>query len=230
MTGIVDTEAWREFFSVLQTLPELWKIKADVFKYKHKKKIALSKLLEVYKSIDGNANEDTVKKRLQNIRSCYRRECKKVERSRKSGAAVEEEYVPTLWYFDLVKFLRDQEIQLSGTSTGDLEDGDLELPTETHEPGPSHKRRRTNDAHLEERNALFKNALAQLAFSEKPKDDASTHSESWAVSLRELAALQQICAKKAIQDIFTLGQLGALRLSTVNVAEALAISSEHSGK
>ncbi|XP_037918371.1 uncharacterized protein LOC119656118 [Hermetia illucens] len=129
MTGIVDTEAWREFFSVLQTSPELWKIKADVFKGKHKKKIALSKLLEVYKSIDGNANEDTVKKRLQNIRSCFRRECKKVERSRKSGADVEEEYVPTLWYFDLVEFLRDQEIQLSGTSTVDLHDGDLELPT-----------------------------------------------------------------------------------------------------
>ncbi|XP_037915410.1 uncharacterized protein LOC119654223 [Hermetia illucens] len=205
MTGIVDTEAWREFFSVLQTLPELWKIKADVFKDKHKKKIAFSKLLEVYKSIDGNANEDTVKKRLQNIRSCYRRECKKVERSRKSGAGVEEEYVLTLWYFDLVEFLRDQEIQLSGTSTVDLDDGDLELPTETHEPGPSRKRRRTNDEHLEERNALLKDALAQLASSEKPKDDASTHSESWPVSLRELAPLQQIYAKKAIQDIFTQG-------------------------
>ncbi|XP_037926310.1 uncharacterized protein LOC119661163 [Hermetia illucens] len=144
MTGVVDTEAWREFFSVLQTLPELWKNEADVFKDKHKKKIALSKLLEVYKSIDGNANEDTVKKRLQNIRSCYRRECKKVERSRKSGAGVDEEYVPTLWYFDLVEFLRDQEIQLSGTSTVDLDDGDLELPTETHEPGPSRMQFRCN--------------------------------------------------------------------------------------
>lgn len=50
-------------------------------------------------------------------RSDYRREIKKVLASKKSGAGVEDIYVPSVWYFEDLDFLRDHEIQMRGTST-----------------------------------------------------------------------------------------------------------------
>lgn len=37
--------------------------------------------------------------------------------SKKSGAGLEDLYVPSVWYFKDLDFLLDHEIQISGTST-----------------------------------------------------------------------------------------------------------------
>ena len=60
-----------------------------------------------------------VKKKINMLRSGYRRELKKVTDSYKSGAGTSEIYEPTLWYFLDIDFLRDQEIQVPGISTMD---------------------------------------------------------------------------------------------------------------
>ncbi|KAB0804497.1 hypothetical protein PPYR_01467 [Photinus pyralis] len=56
-----------------------------------------------------DANLDLVTKKINSLRSSYRKEKKKVADSLKSGAGTEEVYSPTLWYYDLFKFLDDQE-------------------------------------------------------------------------------------------------------------------------
>lgn len=62
------------------------------------------------------------KKKINTLRSNYRRELKKVLARKKSGAGVEDIYVPSVWYFEDLDFLRDHEIQIRGTSTMDDED------------------------------------------------------------------------------------------------------------
>jgi len=47
----------------------------------------------------------------------------KVVASKKSGAGIDDVYLPSVWCFNELEFLRDHEIQISGTSTMD-EDGE----------------------------------------------------------------------------------------------------------
>lgn len=127
MTVIVDNQKWREFFKTYESLPELWKVKSESYRNVDKRQKAWKSLLEKYKQIDSNATLDTVKERIYNIRTCYRRVLKKVSQSGKSGA--EDLYIPSLWYFDLLWFLRDQENPNSKPITLDSAD---EITT-THE-------------------------------------------------------------------------------------------------
>lgn len=61
------------------------------------------------------------------LRSGYRRVLKKKNASLKSGAGSEEVYEPNLWYYFELDFLRDHEVQTSGTSTMEDEVGDSEI-------------------------------------------------------------------------------------------------------
>jgi hypothetical protein len=58
------------------------------------------------KDINSNANRK-VKKRITGRRTKYRRELDKIKESKKSGAGTDDIYVPTLWYFKEIDFLRD---------------------------------------------------------------------------------------------------------------------------
>ncbi|KAJ8940939.1 hypothetical protein NQ314_010531 [Rhamnusium bicolor] len=100
-------------------LPEVWKLKSDVYKNRNVKAAAYEKLTENLKEIEPGADREMVKKKINMLRSGYRRELKKVTDSYKSGAGTSEIYEPSLWYFSDIDFLRDQEIQVPGISTMD---------------------------------------------------------------------------------------------------------------
>uniref|UniRef100_A0A023F0P8 Putative alcohol dehydrogenase transcription factor myb/sant-like protein n=1 Tax=Triatoma infestans TaxID=30076 RepID=A0A023F0P8_TRIIF len=231
MSSIPNLPIWMQFFDAWRDLPEIWKIKSEIYKDKTKKKNAWEKLLSVYLEIDKNANLDSLKKRLTNIRTCYRRELKKILQAEKSGAGGENEYEPNLWYFSELDFLRDQEVQIPGVSTIEVED-DHEIEAsdsvECIEPKSlSYKRKKKAPLDImAERNNILKDAVQTMNLGVK-KDDASVYSESWAVSFRKLSANQQLFAKKAIDEILILGQLGQLSLNSVN-APSSSNSSTHS--
>lgn len=74
-----------------------------------KKNIAYEKLVSKLKEIEPNADRELVIKKINNIRSAYRRQLKKVNQSMHTGAGSDEIYTPTLWYYNLLSFLSDQE-------------------------------------------------------------------------------------------------------------------------
>ncbi|KAK4316839.1 hypothetical protein Pmani_012039 [Petrolisthes manimaculis] len=47
-------------------------------------------------------------KKINAMRSSFRKEVKKVTSSRRSGAAADDIYLPRLWYYNLLLFLQDQ--------------------------------------------------------------------------------------------------------------------------
>ncbi|XP_069625389.1 uncharacterized protein [Ranitomeya imitator] len=107
----------REFLEIYQSFPCLWKIKSPEYSNREKHKAGYSKLIELYNlhAPEEQATETVVKKKIQALRTVWRKELNKVLHSSKSGSSTEEVYVPKLWYFDYLNFLRDQEVPRSST-------------------------------------------------------------------------------------------------------------------
>jgi hypothetical protein len=69
--------------------------------------------------VEPNSDRETAVKKINNIRSSYRKAFKKVKQSMHSGAGSDYVYSPTLWYFPLLSFLSDQETPRSSASSLD---------------------------------------------------------------------------------------------------------------
>lgn len=123
-------EFWREFIECYRGLPELWKVKSDEYKDRIKKDAAYNILVEKMKEIDSSADRASVRAKVNSLRTAYRRELKKMKATKKSGGGTDDVYLPTLWYFEEIDFLRDQETQIKGTSTMD-ETETIEVTDET---------------------------------------------------------------------------------------------------
>ncbi|CAH1955462.1 unnamed protein product [Acanthoscelides obtectus] len=84
----------------------------------------------------------TVLKKINNLRSSFRKEAKKVKDSMRTGSGADEVYHPKLWYYDLLKFVEDQEVSRNSRSNiSDDEDSENEdesqaetLNTDAHSP------------------------------------------------------------------------------------------------
>lgn len=126
MTDLSNSTSFlSEFINVYRQVPCLWKIKSKSYSNRQEKNRAYEKLLELYKSVNKNATTDTVKKKINNLRSAFRKELKKVRQSKRSGEGSENIYVPTLWYFNLLMFTADQEEPRHSVSN-DASDEDME--------------------------------------------------------------------------------------------------------
>ncbi|CAJ0937641.1 unnamed protein product [Ranitomeya imitator] len=102
----------RELIEMYRSLPCLWQIKSAEYSNRNKKREAFAKLVALFQQHNPSekVDESVVRKKIQGLRTVYKKELNKVVRSKKSGAATDEVYVPSLWYFDLLGFTRDQEL------------------------------------------------------------------------------------------------------------------------
>lgn len=117
------------FIDMYRTFECLWKIKSKEYSNKQSKEKAYEKLVECCHEFDPTANKDTVTKKINNLRSSFRKELKKEQQSYLSGAGTNEIYESKLWYFKDLLFLRDQETPRVGRSN---------LGT-SHQAGPSER-------------------------------------------------------------------------------------------
>jgi Alcohol dehydrogenase transcription factor Myb/SANT-like len=100
----------REFIELYKDNPCLWKIKSKEYSNKILKEEAYKILVIKLKEINEDAAKEDVIKKINSMRSCFRKEFKKFMDSKKSGTGTEEVYKPTLWYYELLLFLKDQEM------------------------------------------------------------------------------------------------------------------------
>lgn len=106
----VSKEFITEFIQLYQSFPCLWKTKSKEYMDRNKKNDAYKILTDKLKEVEENATKETVKTKINTLRGGFRREMKKVLNTKRSGAGTDEVYVPTLWYYDLLLFVKDQEI------------------------------------------------------------------------------------------------------------------------
>ncbi|XP_073506804.1 uncharacterized protein [Phyllobates terribilis] len=102
----------REMIDLYRSLPCLWQIKSTDYCNREKKREAYQQLISLFKRHGPNekVDEELVKRKIQGLRTVYKKELNRVEKSKKSGTGTDEVYVPTLWYYDLLAFTRDQEL------------------------------------------------------------------------------------------------------------------------
>ncbi|XP_069600141.1 uncharacterized protein [Ranitomeya imitator] len=107
----------REFIEIYQSFPCLWIIKSPEYCNREKRQEGYLKLIELYNrhAPEEPANEAVIKKKIQALRTVWRKELNKVLHTTKSGASTEDVYVPKLWYFEHLNFLRDQEVPRTST-------------------------------------------------------------------------------------------------------------------
>ncbi|RUS88474.1 hypothetical protein EGW08_003732, partial [Elysia chlorotica] len=132
-------DATIQFIEVYRSMECLWKIKSKEYSNKFLKEKAYEKLIEISKQFDPTTNKDSVCKKINNLRSAFKRELKKCEVSKLSGAGTDEIYEPKLWYFENLMFLRDQEIPRAARSNIEPLNRNPEIEEELLPPDtPSH--------------------------------------------------------------------------------------------
>jgi len=102
-----------------------WKVKSKECSDRVKKNLAYEHLATKLKEFDPDANKEKVVKKINSLRSCFRKELKKVNDLKTSGAGADDTYTPSLWYFQELLFLADQEVPRKGISN-------LESPEDTN--------------------------------------------------------------------------------------------------
>ncbi|PIO39251.1 hypothetical protein AB205_0057550 [Aquarana catesbeiana] len=97
-----------QFIDRYRDMRNLWEVKNPLYRNKPARKASLEILLQFVKTQVSDADIEFVEKKIGSLRSKYRKKLKKVQASMKSGAAAEDVYVPSLWYYNRMWFLEDQ--------------------------------------------------------------------------------------------------------------------------
>nr|XP_017011061.2 negative elongation factor E isoform X1 [Drosophila takahashii] len=95
-------EYWTEFFRMYRSMPELWLVRSKLYRDRRLKDQSYGRLLGLMRVSDSHANIHTLKRKINNFRTSYRRELRKVLES-------DNNYVPSLWYFKELDFLYELE-------------------------------------------------------------------------------------------------------------------------
>jgi len=102
------------FINLFQQKKCLWMVKSKEYSNRILKNKAYEELLNLCKTYSDDCDVDFVKKKIKSLRDSFRKEYKKVRATEKSGASTDDVYAPNLWYYELLLFLKDQEVPRMG--------------------------------------------------------------------------------------------------------------------
>lgn len=107
---------------VYKALPCLWKVKSKEYRDRQKKNDAYGILVNKFRERYPEADREFVKKKINSLRTNYRKELKKIAELKKSNAdPMYDVHESSLWYFTELSFLRDQEMSAKSISFIDQE-------------------------------------------------------------------------------------------------------------
>lgn len=99
----------QSFIATYEELPLLWNPTDPNYKNKMKRNAALGKLLSIYEKCKPGATICDVRRKINTLRCNYRKELKKIEDSKRSGAGADDIYSPSSWVFYALKFINNFE-------------------------------------------------------------------------------------------------------------------------
>ncbi|XP_045766348.1 uncharacterized protein LOC123868048 [Maniola jurtina] len=235
-----------ECIRLYKDLPTLWNVKSKVYYDRDKKDMAYKILLRKYRQWFPKATRDDLKKKLNALRTNYRKELRKYLQSVENES--DPVYEPTLWYYKDMSFLHD--LQKPGAETDssmDVEqnyavilDVDEENSTESRASTPvateespirepvqysstvSESTRRETPITVVKKRVDKDDNVMKMSYENLSdnKDEYFHWAMACASDLRKMERTQQVFAKKAIAEIMMEGQLGLLNRYSVKVNES----------
>ncbi|KAK9719369.1 Alcohol dehydrogenase transcription factor Myb/SANT-like [Popillia japonica] len=124
-----EREVLRNFIEQYENFPELWNASHPHYMNKNKRNLALEKMLESYKAIKPNATREDVRKKINSLRTNYRKEVKKIIKSKRSGIGTDNVYEPSSWVFHCLKFLKVTETPASVSISDNVNQTSLGVET-----------------------------------------------------------------------------------------------------
>ncbi|CAD7078408.1 unnamed protein product [Hermetia illucens] len=85
-----------EFIELYRSFTCLWLVKSKEYSDRNKKDLAYIELVKKFKEFDPSADRNTVVKKINALRTVYKKELSKVKSSEKSGAGADDIYKPSL--------------------------------------------------------------------------------------------------------------------------------------
>ncbi|KAF5285977.1 hypothetical protein FQA39_LY16488 [Lamprigera yunnana] len=83
----------------------LYMVTSPWYKNKHARSAVLQQIVECLKSLGRKCTIAEIKSKWNGLRTNYLSECRKYESTQKSGAGADDILKPSLWYFDLMRFI-----------------------------------------------------------------------------------------------------------------------------
>ncbi|XP_044268020.1 uncharacterized protein LOC123013520 [Tribolium madens] len=210
----------KEFIDLYKSHPALWQIKNKDYRNREKKAAAYEVLINKCREVEPDCDKDTVVKKINSLRTCYRKEFKKVQRSLKAGATGEEVYKPKLWYFDLLSFINEDSLLSSDSYfyldedvTNDFFGGQCDPLTSQSESLSESGRSSPAMFTPSNTSAQKKRKRDEPAesFTERlDEDEFDLLGKIYANKLRKLEKTQRIYAEKIINDTLFEAELGNL--------------------
>ncbi|XP_049545836.1 uncharacterized protein LOC125957280 [Anopheles darlingi] len=235
----------REFIEVYRDLPGLWDVNSKEYTNRLVKAEQYRILINKYQEYYPEADKEEVTKKINCLRTNFRKEVKRIREAQESGTNPADE-VPRLWYFEEMSFLANQDTpKASITKTDisfhdedmvmepDMESIEQETPT-TSNGNMSIKHEMNSASRTENRkrnsSAPIENSPKMASRYQPPTDDSDKIASVWAAELRKMNPQQQLFAKKAINDILFEGQMGTLHRNAVeiNASHMVFTPSNHS--
>ena len=97
------------FINLYKSKECLWKVKSKDYNNRFLREVAYGDLITFCQQFNRGANKDFVTKKINNLRTAFRKEQKKQAGLKLAGDGVDDIYEPKLWYFQELMFLADQE-------------------------------------------------------------------------------------------------------------------------
>ncbi|KAK2580359.1 hypothetical protein KPH14_010603 [Odynerus spinipes] len=125
-----------EFIQLYRALPCLWQVRCKGYKDRLLRNRAYDVLAQKLREVNESADRDTVIRKINTLRTAFRREYKKVLRSQYTVEEPQEQYKPSLWYYDLLKFVTEQNDEELGMKNEESSDENVGLALSTDETTP----------------------------------------------------------------------------------------------
>ncbi|CAH1396348.1 unnamed protein product [Nezara viridula] len=193
----------------------LWDPMHSLYYNKDVRNQGLNNLLAVYKQLHPDATIVSLRKKLENMRNTFNKECKKVEDSKSTEQDANKVYVPKLWYFEHMRFLIGKKISRSDKNPfEDFKESEMMSEQSTQEPEtpsadeslpPPPKKIKKNPKNTAEEML----GLAAEYFN-TPESESEVVAKGWAMKLNRLSPDQRLFAEKIINDTLFEAQLGNL--------------------
>ncbi|XP_067645391.1 uncharacterized protein [Eurosta solidaginis] len=245
---------WKDFIKIYENSPALWDTRSMAYKKPYLKREAYAKLRDKLREIDPNVPIDYVKRRINGLRSCYRRELRRIQESKRRG---DDLYRPTLFYFKEMTFLddvldidleRDERqgrierrgrkpktckklskklVQSDTSSSSDSEKDSVSGSTSSTSPKQAAAAAHFTHAILPQSANICSDASLASVSQVASQSESQTLGASWVALYQRLEREQQLYANKAIMEVLYQGALGRLHADSYKALDRDANNSNN---